>query len=119
MANDLVGVNDVIEPESEAEFQARILGCAKTYGFTHRYHNSTASYPEVTLLNPDSGVGVVVKFKRADGKLTPAQRDWLIAFNNCGIDAVLWAPSIEDDIVHWLYSPLGNAPSVDFWSDSE
>ena len=120
--DNLVSVNDVLEPESEKAFQARILQVAEVYGFTFQYHTynsrrSAAGYPDVTLLNPDAGVGVMAEFKVKGGKLTNAQRDWLNALTECGIDAVLWTPAIEDEIVNWLYEHKGNAPSVDYWSD--
>ena len=122
MPNDVVNLADTQAAEWESEFQSRILGYAKTCGFEFQYHiydsrRSAAGYPDITLLNPAAGVGVLVAFKAAGGKLMAAQREWLLALNECDMDASLWMPSIEGAIVQWLYSPIGRAPSVDFWTD--
>ena len=121
--SNLVNAADIMPPDTEKEFQSRILKIAGIYGFKFQYHpfysqRSTGGWPDLTLLNPDAGVGVMAELKREGGKLTKAQREWLLALTECGIDAVLWTPAIEDAIVAWLYSPIGNAPSVDYWSET-
>lgn len=119
MPDNLVDIQDLLPDETEAVFQARLLRYASIYGFSFRYHTfnsrrSTAGYPDLTLLNPDAGAAVLVEVKTDKGKLTQAQRDWLYAIANCGIDAALWRPRMEDEIVGWLSSPKGPAPT-DSW----
>jgi len=77
---------------------ARLLGYRCYHPFDSR--RSTPGFPDVVCLKDDRCVVYETKTER--GKPTPAQLDWLAAFNAAGIPAKIVRPSDLDDVLEEL-----------------
>jgi hypothetical protein len=100
---------------SEAEFQRQVMQLAKQYGWkAHhtppaRMHSGSwatpthgdTGFPDLVLAHPTKGV-LFVELKRADGRLAPHQRDWLLTLTQAGGIAHVWRPGMLALIVDTL-----------------
>ena len=90
---------------NEQEFTSQIRDLARTLQWA-RYHtwiskHSTAGFPDEVLVRPPRVI--FAELKSENGKLTPAQRDWLDALALCGtVEVYVWRPSMIDQIAHCL-----------------
>lgn len=99
-----------IQFKDESAFQAAVIGYAKTAGWLV-FHVSDSrkevarqgvrvlvgdqlakGYPDLTLVHPDLGRFLVRELKSTNGRLTPAQKQWLACLRGAGIDAAVWRP---------------------------
>lgn len=115
--HDVVEINaiELRTYNSEREFQSAILHDAESAGWSLRYHpyssmRSTAGFPDLTLVNPERGIAVLVEVKTNRGIVSPPQREWLIGLRAAGLNACLWRPRIAGDISDWLHDPAGEPP---------
>jgi len=96
------------EKETEAHFQARVVGVAKYVGFKYVYHTydsrrSPSGFPDLVLLNPASRRLLFVELKSQRGKLTLAQTLWRVALEAIvGVEYYTWKPSQWNELVRVL-----------------
>jgi hypothetical protein len=69
--------------------------CARTLGYTHVYHTylsitSESGFPDLVLLR--TPYIVVVECKTERGVVSPAQTDWLAAWQACGAVTLVARP---------------------------
>jgi hypothetical protein len=90
---------------SEREFQEQVMQLAKLTGWAC-YHTwlsvrSTAGFPDLVLVRPPRVL--FVELKTEGGKVTTAQRDWMLNLGACpGVEVKLWWPSDWNDVEETL-----------------
>ena len=98
---------------TEDELLAGILDACAVGGW--RFHHIRRSdlalqqgqggFPDIFALHPERGLAFVAELKAEHGRLEPLQRDWLEAFDRCGIRACVLRPNAYDETVRWLIGP--------------
>ena len=92
------------ESQSEAQFQENVRQAALTLGwkFKHdwRSEHSVEGWPDCFLLRGNRSL--VLELKKEGEDPTPAQREWLAAFNDAHIEAWVVRPSDFE----WLLEKL-------------
>lgn len=99
--------------QSESQFQAAVILLAEVCGWkvyhTHDSRRSNKGFPDLVLVRERT---IYRELKTETGKLTPEQRDWLLALRQAGDDADMWRPRdwqhIEDILKS--YAPRYSAP---------
>ena len=101
--------------QREKEFQRAVIEYAKMMGW--RVHHTLPAitqsgrwitpvqgdmgFPDLVLCRPPRLV--LAELKRAGGKVSPQQREWLSALQACaGVECYVWYPSDWDTIMHTL-----------------
>lgn len=94
-------------------------GLARMLGFrcyhTLRSKGSEAGYPDWTLARERV---LFIEFKKADGKVSPAQKEWVAALLNAGAEAYIIRPRHLDDLARILqhrgdpYQARGDLPNI-------
>lgn len=88
---------------SEKDWQQQVLDLLGYNGWKTMHvfdsRRSVPGWPDVFALHPRSGDRLVAELKTEKGKATPAQLEWLAWFEVCGIDAVVWKPSMVDEVI--------------------
>jgi hypothetical protein len=79
---------------TEKEFSAQLYELARMTGW-RRYHTwrsvkSAAGFPDEVLVRERV---IFVEVKREQGKVSPAQQEWLDALHAAGAEAYVWRPS--------------------------
>jgi hypothetical protein len=87
---------------SEKAFMGQIIELAKLCNWLHFHvynsRNSPAGWPDLVLLRPPSAL--FIELKTDTGRLTPPQRVWIAALEQCpGIEVYVWRPGDWDMIV--------------------
>ena len=86
---------------TEKRLQSAIVACAQNLGYL-AYHTflssrSAPGFPDLFLVRPASdgvpGRAVVIECKTEEGRVSPAQEIWLLAFASCGIPSLVARPS--------------------------
>ncbi len=82
---------------TEAELQAAVLDLAKLRGWMCMHiHDSRrsagAGWPDLFLLHPRTGQIVVAELKATNGRVSPAQRQWIDGFAAAGVTVHVWRP---------------------------
>lgn len=62
----------------------------RTY-HTHDSRKSAPGFPDLVLVR--AGELIFVELKTDEGKVTPAQREWLNALSGCGAETHIWRPA--------------------------
>lgn len=88
----------VAEAMSERELQesVRLLCVAHglLYYHTHNSRHSPAGWPDVVVANPrEPGAILFRELKSHDGKVTPAQQEWLDVLAGAHLDVGVWRPA--------------------------
>jgi hypothetical protein len=91
---------------TEAQFQQAVTDLCDWYGL--RWHHEVDSrkskrgFPDLVITGP--GGLVFVELKTQKGKVTPEQREWLLALRAAGVRAYVWRPSDMPEITAYLRS---------------
>ena len=84
----------------ENEFQKQVIEVAKYLGWKvfHDYDSrrNESGFPDLVLIHPKRGRLLFRELKKADGRVRPEQKDWLLWLSNAGEDAGVWRPSDMD-----------------------
>jgi len=90
----------IARPLTEKQFLGMVRELAHLHGWltyhTHDSRRSSAGFPDLILVRVDPegwGELLAVELKRDGRPLTAAQRQWLKAFQACGIGGGVWHPS--------------------------
>ena len=93
------------KPETEREFQRRVVALAERYGWqchhtpNQRFGQTSAAkgFPDLVLRR---GVEMLVAELKTDrGAVKPEQKEWLELFSGYGVEAYLWRPRDWNNIV--------------------
>ena len=80
---------------TEKQLQDCVIGLARTLGYLahHEYDSrrSEPGYPDVTIVG--YGLFMMPELKTQLGRVRLAQRKWIAALHEAGIDAPVWRPS--------------------------
>lgn len=101
---------------AEKVLKAQLMSAAKAYGWLgyHALPAMTASgrwltvaegnpgFPDLVLVHPTSGRMVVAELKSDIGRIRPAQRRWLDAFEKAGAEVYVWRPGEIADAIKVL-----------------
>jgi hypothetical protein len=83
-------------PLTEAQLQAAIIDLCRWTGWLvmHPYDSrrTVPGYPDLTMVNRESGRTMFAELKAENGRLTDAQREW-ITFLSKRNEAYVWRPS--------------------------
>lgn len=86
----------MVRPETEKEFQARVVALAKFRGFkvyhTLNSRGSEAGFPDLVLARRGSPL-LLIELKTESGKLTAAQAEWITVLSFAGADVRVYRPS--------------------------
>lgn len=102
---------------SEASFQSAVCDLATATGWRWCHFRpgrvqgggwrtpiaGSPGWPDLMMCRGDKAL--FVELKAADGRVTPAQRAWLDALREAGLDARTWRPSDWDEITEVLTQP--------------
>ena len=90
---------------SEADLREQIRTLAKLYGwemyFTYNSRHSPSGFPDLVLVHPQRKRLIFAELKSEQGRVTPAQQEWLTALTMCGQMAEVWRPS-DINWITWL-----------------
>lgn len=91
----------------EEEFRWQVRDIASLYGWNMQYHtynslHSDPGWPDEVLCHPLRRRMVFVELKSDKGKISDAQRNWLIVLNSCGLETALWRPKDIDTVIRVL-----------------
>ena len=104
--SDSVDISEIIEPMSEAEFQAEVVKIARLMNWfcyhTWDSRRSEAGFPDLVLVHRAREETLFCELKTDTGKVTPAQRKWLEALRDAGQQGCVWRPRMMDEIVTYL-----------------
>lgn len=95
----------------EKTLQTRVELHARQFGWlcyhTHDSRRSQPGWPDVFLTHPHTGKIIVRELKTMTGRVTKAQREWLDALGNAGLDTGVWRPIdlLTGDILRTLEVP--------------
>lgn len=107
--SDSVDIAEIVEPMSEADFQAQVVKFARLTGWlcyhTYDSRRSEPGFPDLVLTNAERDTTLFAELKADGGKVTAAQRKWLRALRATGQIACVWRPHMLDEIVAWLGHP--------------
>jgi hypothetical protein len=82
---------------TEQALQDAVLELAQRLGWlayhTHDSRRSQPGFPDLVLVNTRARRLLFVELKRATGRLSPTQRQWLDALAATGATAHIWRPS--------------------------
>jgi hypothetical protein len=97
--------------ESEAAFQAQLIGAAKWMGWrifhVHDSRRTQPGFPDLCLVKPPRIIFAELKMEK--GKTTKEQEQWLAALKECpGVEAYLFRPSDWSDILMTLSKREGS-----------
>jgi hypothetical protein len=85
---------------SEKAFMAEVIRLAKRNGWRYFHpfdsRRSVAGFPDLVLLRGKTII--VAELKVGDNVLTTDQLDWLGAFTDAGVRAVIWYPGMFEEI---------------------
>lgn len=59
-------------------------------------------WPDLVLMHPGRGVILFRELKSEKGRPTPEQRDIIDSLRACGMDACVWRPTDENQIIETL-----------------
>ena len=80
---------------TEKDFQIQVLDLAKLYGWlcyhTYDSRRSVAGFPDLVLVHPERGL-VFAELKSEKGRMTAAQREWVVAIKTAGGEVHVWCP---------------------------
>lgn len=102
---------------SEAQFQQRILDLAaltgwRVYHHPDSRHATTAGLPDLILLHMATGRIVFAELKKVDGRVRPAQAEFLkAAARDPRNEIALWRPADWDQVVAVLRGAPVPAPN--------
>jgi len=89
---------------SEAAFMADVVRLARRNGFlvyhTHTSKRSAPGFPDLVLARPP--LLIVAELKVGRNLPTPEQGEWLSAFREAGVRAVVWRPADWPEIERTL-----------------
>lgn len=90
---------------TERDLTRFVADCAVRFGWaryhTHRSDFSPAGWPDEVLCRPPRLV--IAELKSAKGKVSDAQQRWLDLIGGVpGVEAYLWRPADQDEIVRIL-----------------
>lgn len=90
---------------TEEQFQQQIITMAKLNGWrcyhTHDSRHSEAGFPDLVMVRKPRLI--VAELKRQDGRLRPAQAEWMDLFRAVpGVEVHLWRPSDWPKILETL-----------------
>lgn len=92
-------------PVTEEEFMAQVIALAGLRGWlayhTRDSRQCVAGFPDLVLVKPGRGI-CYAELKSAAGKLTTAQKAWLLALTAAGADCRVWRPADWDEIEQTL-----------------
>jgi len=96
----------------EAELQAHIMLLCRTLGLlvyhTHDSRRSQAGFPDLVIVGAK---GVLFReLKKADGKVSPEQQEFLDALTAAGCDAAVWRPVDWPQRIQRELQALGRVP---------
>jgi len=91
----------------EEAFRQQVRQVARMYGWTLQYHThnskfSDAGWPDEVFVNEERKRIIFVELKTETGRIRPAQKVWIDALTNLGLEAVIWRPRDMDHIVSVL-----------------
>ena len=82
---------------TEKDLQAAVVRLAGYAGYmayhTYDSRRSASGFPDLVLVNPDTGRLLWRELKTDTGRLTDAQENWLRALRAAGQDAAVWRPA--------------------------
>ena len=89
--------------QSEKQFQQAVIDYAILQGWKHYHtHNSRKSvpgFPDLVLVRDRI---IFAELKRAGGKLTEAQHNWIMALDEAGAEWYVWRPVDWNEIERFL-----------------
>lgn len=90
---------------TEKDFRQQVLDAAQLLGwkayFTWNSLHSPSGFPDLILCRPPRII--FAELKKENGKVTPAQEEWILALGKCpGVETYLWRPSDIDTILEKL-----------------
>jgi hypothetical protein len=94
----------VLQAESEAHFQTRVMRAAHVLGWWLVYHTwdsrrSPSGFPDLVLINEKQRRHIFVELKTERGRLTVAQERWRDGLLGVGVEWYLWRPSQWDELI--------------------
>lgn len=88
-------------PMTEKDWQGLVVAAATVHGWwvfhPHDSRRSTPGWPDLALLRPPEFILVELKSDR--GRVTPEQRQVLGMLDACGVEAFVWRPVDEPDVM--------------------
>jgi hypothetical protein len=87
--------------ESEKEFQSWVVACGQVHGWliyhTFSSKRSLPGFPDLVCVRGEASFYAELKTEK--GKLSGAQRIWLLALANAGQETHVWRPSNREEIL--------------------
>lgn len=112
---------------SEAQFQRFVQDLLTLNGYQLQFHvadsrkmangrmigdKGAVGFPDILAIRPADGDILVIECKSRTGRVRPEQIEWLDAFRDAGVDAYLWRPGDEDEIMCRLRRQRGDLSEV-------
>ena len=90
----------LLEHVTERDWQAQVRAWAEREGWhVHVVYDSRHSpegWPDLFLV--PNGRAIAAELKAGGGRLTRAQRGWLVWLRECGIETYVWFPTQEAEV---------------------